>query len=461
MTSVPGTDPRIHPVNLTAEQAVLGTFFLNETVTAGARAMLKPEDFYDPRHQEIYRVITKMLDSGSSVDPILILGELDRLGNLEKVGGAAYVTGLEQSVISPDNVTYHAEIVLKKANLRRIILGAHEIQEGIFEDENLDAALGNLSNLVDEISQRASRMRTMDSEELSVKMWEAVDRESQTDSESTAVKSHLKAIDDIMHGFKPSMFNVIAARPSVGKSALALQIAVKAARKGIRVLFVSLEMSWRMVMDRIVAAGIPVNADRFQKCLYDSKMLSQCAHFLEEYKTAAFHLFDDFNADNQSLRAALISIGHRFSPVKMLVVDYMQLMQDSNAVKRGESRQEIVSSISRGLKGIARDFDIPVIALSQLNRSTEQRSAKDARPRLSDLRESGAIEQDADTIMFMHRPQDAFPGKMEKLELIIAKNRQGPTGTREILFDKPYQTFFDVPETHGGEKCEPPRQYSD
>jgi len=464
MKNVQGFDPRIHPINLDAEKAVLGTFFLDERVTAAARTMLTPDDFYDPRHQEIYRLIVEVLDSGSGVDPMILANEFERRGKLEKVGGFSYITGLEQAVISPDNVTYHAEIVLNKANLRRIISGAHAVQEGVFKDENLGMALGNLANLVDEIAQRSSRLRTMDSEELATEMWGEIEHESQADMGDDAVKSHLRALDDIIHGFKPGELTIIAARPSVGKSALAVQIAVKSGQIEVRTLLATLEMSWRMVMDRVVAAGISVNADRFRKRQYDPQMLSKCAEFLEDFKTKFFHIFDDFNTNNQSLRAALISIGHRFSPVKMLVVDYMQLMNDGVTSRRGANRQEIVSSISRGLKGIARDFNIPVIALSQLNRSSEQRNAKEAQPRLSDLRESGSIEQDADVVIFMHRPKDAFPGNMEKIEINVAKNRNGPIGIREILFDKPHQTFYDTPqtyETRGGENCEPPHQYRD
>ena len=436
-------DPRVAPHNLDAEKAILGTFFLDNEAATKIRSVLNADDFYDPRHQIIYRLVMELVDKKAPIDPVVVINAITQKQMLEKVGGAAYITGLEQFVISPDNVLYHAEIVLDKANKRLWWETANKIGDKAMLDT--DSTLAEIQAAVmetsDAIARRSNESRTFSAAELAEETRERLLDETSGNSSDIVIKTNLAAIDRYMYGLSASDLIILAARPSVGKTALALQIATTAARDGHCVLVASLEMSRRLNMNRIMSSGADVDSNAFLKKRYSQEEFSRCMDFLEGFEGQQFHIFDDFHANIQTLRASIISIGARYVPVNLLIVDYLQLMQGN----KKENRQVEVAEISRQLKGLTREFNISVLALSQLNRGSEHRGDKNAMPRLADLRESGALEQDADVVLFLHRPDNCQTNEQSvfKLKLIRAKGRQGSVGDEDILFNGSRQTFHD------------------
>ncbi|HBF34918.1 TPA: replicative DNA helicase, partial [Candidatus Sumerlaeota bacterium] len=420
------------------------------------------------RHQEIYRVVLDLAADSKPIDPLTIVNELERKGVLEKVGGAAYVTGLEQYVISPGNVLHHAKIVHEKSLLRRLIRTSAEIAEDAYTESDdakslLQASEQKIFNILSGRSS-AGEFRSID-EEASQVFLDVVHRAEKRD-EVSGLPTGLSDLDKMTGGMHPSDLMILAARPSVGKTSLALNMAVSACRhkrefgdefKHPAAAVFSLEMSRDQLIQRLVCTEAEIPMDLLRKNMMSEKQLRKFQDGLTALRELPIYINDTAGLDPTELRLQAQRLKSRVPELSLIVIDYLQLMsiRHSNV----ENRQQEVSQISRMLKALARDLNVPVLALSQLSRGVESRTAKDAKPRLSDLRESGAIEQDADVVMFLHRvfrpereagEERGNQPSVSQVDLIIAKQRNGPIGTCHLLFLEDYTHFVrmapeDVP----------------
>jgi replicative DNA helicase len=445
-------DIRMAPHNLEAEKAVLGTLLLVESAFTDVQGILSVDDFHDLRHRAIYTAIEALVGLGRPLDVLSIHDELDRQGMLDRAGGLAYISGLEQSVISPGNVRHHAEIVREKSMLRQLIRVAGEVSDEAYteaEDSQnlLKSTQDKLFNL---LSGRVQNEFRSIGEEAVQNIYRDVIRRSESRHETTGITTGIKVVDDLTGGLHPSDLIILAARPSVGKTSFALNIAVSAANhcrvneRGEQynpaVGIFSLEMSFEQVIQRIVCTQAQIPMDLIRKNTISRSQIEDFKQELEQMALLPIYVNDTPGMDPTELRLQAQRLKSRDSRLSLIIIDYMQLM----SVKHGrvESRQQEVSQISRMLKALARDLDVPVVALSQLSRNIESRRGKDQTPRLSDLRESGSIEQDADVVMFLHRLWRNEPQAGEKIQgprmsivdLVVAKQRNGPIGTCHLAF---------------------------
>jgi replicative DNA helicase len=453
------SDVRVPPHNLEAEKAVLGTFLLNDSAVADVQSLLEPADFYDPRHQEIFRTVLELAESSKPVDAVTLINELERKELLEKIGGPAYVTGLEQYVISPGNVLHHARIVHEKSLLRRLIRTATEISDEAYtESDNAQSLLESSEQKIFNIlsGRGISEFRSIDEDAHEIFLDLA--RRAENRHEVTGITTGLEDLNTLTGGFHHSDLLILAARPSVGKTSLALNMAVAASSK-LRVMgdggkprnpavaVFSLEMNREQIIHRMVCTKAEIPMDLVRKNRLGEHQLERFQRELEEMRTLPIYINDTAGLDPTEVRLQAQRLKVRDPNLSLVIVDYLQLM----SVKHGriESRQQEVSQISRMMKALARDLDIPVLAISQLSRGIESRRGPEQRPRLSDLRESGALEQDADVVMFLHRiyrqddaAREAEHGPAVSLvDLIVAKQRNGPIGTCHLLFREDFTRF--------------------
>lgn len=446
------------PHHLEAEQAVLGTFFLNPGAVVDVQNVVSVEDFYDPRHRDIFKAVIHLVEGEERVDPMTVGNELNRQGVLDRVGGVAYIAALEDAVFSPGNVLHHAKIIHEKALLRRLIALSREVSEkALSESEDAQSLLEYSEDKIFQILSSRSVQDFVSLEDEHIQVFQNLLRRAENRQEVTGIPTGIARLDKMTGGLHPSDLVILAARPSVGKTSFALNLAVNAARNrrqmpdgAVRhpaVGIFSLEMSREQVIHRMVCteAGIPM--DLIRKNMLSEKQLSQFQQELEQMRELPLFINDTPGLDPTEMRLQALRLKARNPDLSMIIVDYLQLM----AIKhnRPESRQQEVSQISRMLKALARDLNVPVVALSQLSRSVESRKGNDSRPRLADLRESGAIEQDADTVMFLHRlsrstedknrPPDA--PRVSTVDLIIAKQRNGPIGDCPLVFLEDFTRF--------------------
>ena len=431
----PGRDPyrdRRPPYSEDAEQAVLAAMLIDQDAVMRAMEVVDDSMFYAERHRKLFRAMLSITERGSVVDPLTLTDELQRRGDLEGAGGKDYIGFLLDAVPTSANVEYHAKIVKEKALLRRLIEVSTEIVGEAFRggqtaDELLDLAEQKIFQVAQQrTSEGFSRIKEL--------LWPTMERIEaiHAGGESiTGVASGFSDLDEMTSGFQPADLIIIAARPSMGKTAFVLNIAQHAAiEKDRKVAFFSLEMSKESLVQRMLTSEARIDAQKLRKGMLtdnDFPRLARAAGItLLEMRSKARRLKADQGLD-------------------MIVVDYLQLMQGP---ANSESRQQEVSQISRGLKALGKELSVPVIALSQLSRAPEQRAGDSKRPQLSDLRESGAIEQDADLIMFIYRPE-VYEGPVDKdgnslegrAEIIIGKQRNGPIGFVNLHFHKNYTRF--------------------
>jgi len=432
---------RVLPHNLDAEQSVLGGILLRNDVLP-LLAELMEEDFYDPRHQAIFAAIQGLEESSRPIDEVTLEAQLQSSGKLEQVGGLAYLSQLALRVPTADNVVHYAVIVRELNTARKLMLTASEIAARGYEDYgDIEDYLDEAEAKIFEVTQRTQRGNA---DHLRFKAAGGI----------TGVPSGFRDLDERTAGFQPTELTVLAARPAMGKTSFALTIARNcAAAGGFPVLFFSLEMSSTQLAERMLCSEARVDSTALRRGQLQRQDLTNMTYAADTLSKAPI-VFDDTPA--LSLRELRAS-ARRFMADKelrkekqfgLIVIDYLQLMQGRR--DRQTSREQEISEISRGLKALAKELNCPVMALSQLNRSLESRP--DKRPQLSDLRESGAIEQDADLILFIYR--DVVYNKETEdpniAEIIIGKNRHGPTATLKTLFDGRY-TRFDNLSTRGGD----------
>ena len=433
---------RTPPQDLAAEQSVLGAMLMSKDAIADVVEVLKGRDFYRPAHELIYDAILDLYGRGEPADPVTVADELGKRGDISKVGGHVYLADLLASVSIAANAGYYAEIVRDKAVLRRLVEASIKIAQMGYQGQ------GDVTDIVDAAQQtlyEVSEGKTSDDyKPLSMLIEPAIDEiESIANrgDQMSGVPTGFSELDDLTNGLHSGQMIIIAARPAVGKSTLALDFARAAAIKHkLTTAFFSLEMSQTEIVMRLLSAEaqVPLNHIRGGKMTEEdwSRVVRKTAQVSE----APFYIDDSPNLTMMEIRAKARRLKQRHD-LKLVIIDYMQLMSSG---KKVESRQLEVSEFSRQIKLLAKELEIPVIALSQLNRGPEQRT--DKKPMLSDLRESGSLEQDADMVILLHRDDvyDKESSRAGEADLIVAKHRNGRTDTIVTAFQGHYSRFVDM-----------------
>lgn len=432
---------RIPPQNIEAEQAVLGAILLEKDALFRVIEYLTPEDFYRSAHQRIFRAMQEVSESGEPVDLITITADLQNKKILEEVGGVSYLTDLANAVPTAANVEYYAKIVEEKAILRRLIKVATEIAStGYSESEEITQIIGNAEKKIIEISQKRINDGFVPIKDILMETMDRIEHLHNKKGGITGIPSGFSDLDKMTSGFQKSDLIIIAARPSVGKTAFALNVAQNvAARAKETVAIFSLEMSAQQLVQRMIAAEGNIDGHKLRTGLLEENDWQKLTMAMSTLSEAPIYIDDTPGINVYDIRAR----ARRLKAEKglgLILIDYLQLIHGRG---KSDNRQQEISEISRQLKGIARELEVPVVALSQLSRAVEQR--QDKHPMLSDIRESGSIEQDADIVAFLYR-DDYYNQESEKqniIEIILAKQRNGPVGKVELVFLKNFNKFVN------------------
>lgn len=435
---------RTPPYDEEAEQSVLGGMLLSKDAIASVVEVLKAHDFYKPVHETVYRAILDLYAKGEPADPITVAAELTRRGEIARVGGPGYLHDLVQSVPTAANAEYYAEIVHEQAVLRRLVeAGTRITQMGYAADgdvnEIVNSAQAEMYAVTDERTSE-DYLPLADIMEGALDEIEAIGSRS---GEMTGVPTGLADLDALTNGLHPGQMVVIAARPAMGKSTLALDVARACSIKNnLPSAFFSLEMGRNEIAMRLLSAEARVGLHHMRSGSMTDDDWVRLARKMPSVTEAPLYIDDSPNLSMMEIRSKCRRMKQR-NDLKLIVIDYLQLMQAGGS-RRPESRQQEVSEMSRNIKLLAKELEVPVIALSQLNRGPEQR--EDRLPRVSDLRESGGIEQDSDLVILLHR-EDAYDKESPRAgeaDLIVAKHRNGPTATITVAFQGHYSRFVDM-----------------
>jgi replicative DNA helicase len=436
--------PETLPHSDEAERSVLGAVLLDNRQIHKAQELLTSDTFYGQRHRLIFRALEGLAESGTALDLVTLRDELERAGSLEASGGIAYIATLVDGTARSANVEHYAKIVKEKAILRDLIRASQQIlASAVRADGSADAVLDEAEKAIFHVAEDRLRagflsMRTVG--ERSIKMIEDLTHRREP---ITGIPSGFLQLDEWTAGLQPSDLVILAARPSMGKTTLALNVAAHAAmRHGRTVGVFSLEMSHQQLFSRMLCSEARIDAHRLRTGRINKEEWDRIIKSYAELSETPIFIDDTPGATITEMRAKSRRLKLERG-LDLLIVDYLQLMQGRG---RYESRQQEISEISRSLKEMAKELHIPVLALSQLSRAPEQRGTGDKRPQLSDLRESGAIEQDADVVLFLFREEiykKDDPDLKGKAELIIGKQRNGPTGTVDLHFIREFTTFVN------------------
>jgi replicative DNA helicase len=429
---------RIPPHSLEAESSVLGGLLLDNSAWDRVGDLVKDGDFYRHEHQLVFAAIAQLVNASKPADVITVFEQLQNLGKAEDVGGLLYLNSLAQYVPSAANIRRYAEIVRERAILRKLLTASDEIATNAFNPQGktvakiLDEAEQKIFNIGEEGSRMKQGFQGMDT--LVVDLLDRVQEMSENPNDITGVPTGFYDLDRMTAGFQAGDMIVLAARPSMGKTALAINIAEHVAlNEGLPVAVFSMEMGAAQLAVRIVGSIGRINQGHLRTGKLTDDEWPRLIEAIEKLRNISLHIDETPGLTPSELRANARRLARQCGKLGLIVVDYLQLMSGSSS-SSGENRATELGEISRGLKMLAKELQCPVIALSQLNRSVEQRT--DKRPMMSDLRESGAIEQDADIIMFIYR--DEYYNKDSKepgvAEVIIGKQRNGPTGTVKLAF---------------------------
>lgn len=451
---VSGVQERIPPHNTEAEQAVLGAIFLEPDSFSIASEILMPEDFYRVSHQRIFKAMFDLFEQGEPIDIVTVTTVLKNSQTLDEVGGVAYLNELADSVPTAANITYYRDIVEEKAILRRLIRTATDIVKFSFENEgNVDEVLNEAEKNILEVSSRGNVTDFKAIGDVLVEVYSNIEELTKSDGEVTGLATGYRDLDRITSGFQKNDLIIIAARPSMGKTAFALNIAQNiATRTDENVAIFSLEMGADQLVSRMLCAEGNIDSQRLRTGSLTDEDWGKLAMAMGSLSNAGIFIDDSPGIRVSEIRSKCRRLKQEHG-LGMIIIDYLQLIQGSPGAS--ENRQQEVSEISRSLKGLARELNVPLIALSQLSRGVEQR--QDKRPMMSDLRESGSLEQDADIVGFLYR-DDYYNEDSEndsKIEIIISKQRNGPTGTVELAFVKEYNKFVDLDHRYSPEDIPP------
>ena len=431
---------RSPPHSREAEESVIGAVLLSEDAVNEVMDRLHPEDFYIPAHQAIFESMRQLFDGNQAIDAVTVSEELRRRGELEKVGGVNYLTRLVDIVPSTSNILYYAGIVEEHGKRRELIRAGASVTEVAFNiDEEIAIVLDRAEQTVLGVAERRSSQTLLEVGPLFNDVLEHIEALEQRGSEINGLATGFVDLDQKLAGIQPANLVVIAGRPGMGKSAIALNIATNVATKGEPVALFSLEMSKEEIVQRILSSVGQVDSKKLRNGQLGPLWQRVVDAAGKMYKAPIF-IDDSSLVTVTDIRAKCRRL-KRKRGLSLVIVDYLQLLQASTR----ENRQQEISEITRNLKNLAKELAVPIIAVSQLNRSVESRENR--RPRLSDLRESGAIEQDSDVVMFVYRHEYYHPEDQEKkgiAELIIEKHRSGATGTVEMTFQPEFTRFANL-----------------
>ncbi|MCA1026623.1 MULTISPECIES: replicative DNA helicase [Cytobacillus] len=434
---------RLPPQNIEAEQAVLGAIFLEPSSLTMASELLIPEDFYRAAHQRIFNVMLKLNDKGEAVDLVTVTEELNAAKMLEDTGGVTYLSELAASVPTAANIEYYAKIVEEKSILRRLIRTATDIaQDGYAREDEVESLLGEAEKNILEVSQRKNAGAFHNIKDVLVRTYDNIEVMHNRKGDITGIATGFAELDHMTAGFQRNDLIIVGARPSVGKTAFALNIAQNVAVKTQEnVAIFSLEMGAEQLVMRMLCAEGNIDAQRLRTGSLTDDDWGKLTMAMGSLSNAGIFIDDTPGVRITEIRSKCRRLKQEHG-LGMILIDYLQLILGSG--RSGENRQQEVSEISRSLKALARELQVPVIALSQLSRGVEQR--QDKRPMMSDIRESGSIEQDADIVAFLYR-DDYYDKESEDkniIEIIIAKQRNGPVGTVQLAFVKEYNKFVNL-----------------
>ncbi|WP_416977943.1 replicative DNA helicase [Streptomyces sp. T028] len=437
---------RVPPQDLDAEQSVLGGMLLSKDAIADVVEILKGHDFYKPAHETIYQAILDVYAKGEPADPITIAAELTKRGEINKVGGASYLHALVQTVPTAANAEYYAEIVHERAVLRRLVeAGTRITQMGYAGDDDVDEIVNRAQAEIYAVTEQRTSEDYLPLGDIMEGALDEIEAIGSRTGEMTGVPTGFTDLDSLTNGLHPGQMIVIAARPAMGKSTLALDFARAASIKNnLPSVIFSLEMGRNEIAMRLLSAEARVALHHMRSGTMTDEDWTRLARRMPEVSSAPLFIDDSPNLSMMEIRAKCRRLKQR-NDIRLVIIDYLQLMQSGG--KRSESRQQEVSDMSRNLKLLAKELEVPVIALSQLNRGPEQRT--DKKPMVSDLRESGSIEQDADMVILLHR-EDAYEKESPRAgeaDIIVGKHRNGPTATITVAFQGHYSRFVDMAQT--------------
>ncbi|MEO8065269.1 MAG: replicative DNA helicase [Candidatus Doudnabacteria bacterium] len=438
---------RIPPQNLEAEQSVLGSLLLDRDAVIKIADLITSDDFYDQRHRIIYLGILRLYDERASIDILTVSNVLEEGHSLEKIGGVSYLTTLVNAVPSAAHIVHYANIVRRKGTLRRLISSATDIVGlGYQEDVDLETLLDQAEQKLFGVSQKYLKQNFVGLSEILHETFDRIDELHREKGKLRGVSTGFSDLDNKLGGLQKSDLIILAARPSMGKTSLALDFVRHVAMNEHKAVGIfSLEMSKDQLVDRLLAAEADVDLWKMRtgklNDLGPDNDFERIGHALGRLSEAPIFIDDSGSVNIMELRTKARRLQSEHD-LDLIVVDYLQLMQGRST----ENRVQEVSEISRSLKILAKELNVPVLALSQLSRAVEQRGG-DKKPQLSDLRESGSIEQDADVVMFIYR-DEMYTGKDSRkphiAEILIRKHRNGPTGDIELFFDQEKTSFKNL-----------------
>ena len=437
---------RIPPHSIQAEESLLGAMLLSRDAIAAAVEVVSADDFYKPVHGHVYDAITALFGQGEPVDPVTVADQLRRAGLLDAVGGPATLVTLQAGTPAVGSAARYGRIVEEHAMLRRLIGVAGEIAElGYEPPDDVAMAVDRAESLVFDVAQRRVTDSMAPLRELLEQKLDHLEMLYERGESITGVPTGYTDLDERLAGLQPSNLVIVGARPSMGKTSFALGIAAHAALEAqTPVLFFSLEMSHLELTQRLLCAEARVDATRMRNGRLHESDWPKISHAVGRLAEAPMYIDDNPHLTVMEIRAKARRLKSRAGGLGLIIIDYLQLMTGRH---NAENRQVEVSEMSRGLKILARELEVPVVALSQLSRNLEMRA--DKRPVLADLRESGSLEQDADVVMFIYRDEVYNPDSSDRgaAEIIVAKHRNGPIGTRRLVFLGPYTRFDNAART--------------
>ena len=441
----------ITPQSIESERALLGACIISKEALGNAIEILRPEDFYDPDNRKAYEVLTGMYLSDRPVDFVTVSDEFRNKGIFERLGGQSYIAQITSEVTTTANVGYYAGIIHERSVRRRLIEAGRQIMESAYNNaKSTHEIIETAEKLLYEAAQNKSSSEFIHVRDIISPVFIGIEeRHRQTDEHVTGFSSGFADLDSYTGGFQPGSLNIIAARPSMGKTAFAVNIAQFGGddRQNLPVLIFSLEMPAEQLVIRMLAAESEVNLSQLNLGTFDTNDFGKVREACDILAQRNIFINDDSNLTAMDFRTRCRRFKTRYPNLGLVIVDYLQLM--TTGARGNEGRQQEVADISRMLKSVARELNCPVIALSQLSRETEKRTEK--KPQLSDLRDSGAIEQDADVVMLMFR-EDYYTENENndlqdsKADIRVAKNRNGSTGTFHLTFKREITRFFNYGE---------------
>lgn len=439
------TDVRMPPHSVEAEQSMLGALMLDKDAITKIADLVSPKDFYKSAHKKIYDASLSLYEKTDPIDLLSLSTILEDRGQIDEIGGASYLASLVNMVPSASNITYYAKIVQKKAVLRRLIHAAAEISEmGYNEAEDVEKTLDEAEQTLFSISQKSLKQEFTPINTILGAAFDRLDELHKNKGEMRGVPTGFVDLDKLLSGLQKSDLIILAARPSVGKTSLALDIARQSASQyKVPVGIFSLEMSSDQLVDRMIAAESNIDLWRLRTGNLKDNDFEKINETMGKLSEAPIFIDDASSANIMEMRtmARRLQAEHDLG---LIIIDYLQLMEGRNS----ENRTQEISEISRGLKNLAKELNIPILALSQLSRAIESRP--DQRPKLSDLRESGSIEQDADVVMFIYREDRVNPDTENKgiAEVIVAKHRNGPVGSKQLFWQEESASYKNLEMVH-------------